>query len=284
VTQTAAALLRPAAETLEAAGVEDAAREARLLLALATGVAAGMLVVDPGRIVSDEDADAFTGMLARRAAREPFSQIAGVREFWSRDFIVTPDVLTPRPDSETLIETALAMKPDRAAALRVLDLGTGSGCLLLTILAEYPNATGVGVDLSANALAVAAENASRLGLAARVDFVTGGWDAAPPDPFDLVLCNPPYIRSADIESLAPEVRQYDPVLALDGGGDGLENYRALAPVLKRVLSPADGLALVEVGAAQDVDVKEIFEDAGLSVPAVRNDLAGIGRCVVATPG
>ena len=279
---TAGALLAPAARRLAAAGIEDAGREARLLLAHAAGCQAALLAVDPARQIDADAAAAFESVLARRAAREPLAQITGLREFWSLDFRVTADVLIPRPDSETLLEAACALRPDRTAPLRVLDLGTGSGCLLLAALSEYPAATGIGVDVSAPALAVARANALRLGLAERARFVRADWDSGLAARFDLVLCNPPYIADGEVESLAPEVARFEPRLALCGGADGLAAYRALAPVLARRLAPA-GLALVEAGAGQDSDIEDIFRKSGLAVPEVRRDLSGIARCIVATP-
>jgi release factor glutamine methyltransferase len=279
---TAGALLAPAARLLAAAGIEDAAREARLLLAHAAGCQAALLAVDPARQIAAEAAAAFESALVRRAAREPLAQITGLREFWSLDFRVTADVLIPRPDSETLLEAACALRPDRTAPLRVLDLGTGSGCLLLAALSEYPAATGLGVDISAPALAVARANALRLGLAERARFVRADWDSGLDARFDLVLCNPPYVADGEVESLAPEVARFEPRLALCGGADGLAAYRALAPALVRRLAPG-GLALVEVGAGQASDIEDIFRKSGLAVSAMRRDLSGIARCVVAAP-
>ncbi|MPY69784.1 MAG: peptide chain release factor N(5)-glutamine methyltransferase [Alphaproteobacteria bacterium] len=278
---TAGALLAPAARLLAAAGIEDAAREARLLLAHAAGCQATLLAVDPARQIAADAAAAFEAALARRAAREPLAQITGMREFWSLDFRVTADVLIPRPDSETLLEAACALRPDRTVPLRVLDLGTGSGCLLLAALSEYPAATGLGVDISAPALAVARDNAVRLGLAGRARFVRADWDSGLDARFDLVLCNPPYVADGEVGSLAPEVARFEPKLALCGGADGLAAYRALAPALARRLTPG-GLALVEAGSGQAPDIDHIFRKWGLAVPAVRRDLAGIARCVVAT--
>jgi release factor glutamine methyltransferase len=279
---TAGALLAPAARLLAAAGIEDAAREARLLLAHAAGCQAALLAVDPARQIAAEAAAAFESALVRRAAREPLAQITGLREFWSLDFRVTADVLIPRPDSETLLEAACALRPDRTAPLRVLDLGTGSGCLLLAALSEYPAATGLGVDISAPALAVARANALRLGLAERARFVRADWDSGLDARFDLVLCNPPYVADGEVESLAPEVARFEPRLALCGGADGLAAYRALAPALVRRLAPG-GLALVEAGSGQASDIEDIFRKSGLAVPAMRRDLSGIARCVVAAP-
>jgi release factor glutamine methyltransferase len=279
---TAGALLAPAARLLAAAGIEDAAREARLLLAHAAGCQAALLAVDPARQIAAEAAAAFGSALVRRAAREPLAQITGLREFWSLDFRVTADVLIPRPDSETLLEAACALRPDRTAPLRVLDLGTGSGCLLLAALSEYPAATGLGVDISAPALAVARANALRLGLAERARFVRADWDSGLDARFDLVLCNPPYVADGEVESLAPEVARFEPRLALCGGADGLAAYRALAPALVRRLAPG-GLALVEAGSGQASDIEDIFRKSGLAVPAMRRDLSGIARCVVAAP-
>jgi release factor glutamine methyltransferase len=207
------------------------------------------------------------------------AHILGRREFWSLDFAVTSDTLTPRPDSETLVAAVLDIVAGRDRPLGILDLGTGTGCLLLALLHELPNATGVGVDRSAAALAVALGNAQALGLAPRVQFHEGDWGEGLTGRFDVVISNPPYIVSADVPNLSPEVR-HEPRLALDGGADGLDAYRALAPHVGRLLEPA-GVAVLEIGEGQAPAVEEILRTAGLKPVDRRRDLAGIERCIVA---
>lgn len=272
------------AARLEPAGIVEARREARLLVALALGVDPGAILGYPERRL-DEAAEArLAALVTRRAAREPFSRLAGRRGFWSADFILSPDTLDPRPDSETLVETALELLPDRAAALRLIDFGTGTGCLLLALLSELPNATGIGVDVLPGAVAVARRNAAALGLGHRAAFAAGHWDKAIKGRADVILANPPYIPSQEIDALAPEVALYEPRRALDGGVDGLRAYRDLAQASRRLLAP-QGLALFEVGAGQAPAVAAMMGQAGLTLRAIRRDLAGIERCVVVTqPG
>lgn len=217
-------------------------------------------------------------MVARRLAREPVDRIIGSRGFWTLDLVVTPDVLSPRADSETLIRAALEHLP-KAQIRSVLDLGTGSGALLLAILAECPDAKGVGVDLSPAALAVARQNAARTGLAERCRFIEGSFAAARGQRFDLLLSNPPYIPTADIAALDPEVRAHDPHLALDGGADGLAAYREIVPLLSDLLTE-DGITVLEIGVGQAADVVALGEAAGLSLVEVRADYGGIERAVV----
>jgi release factor glutamine methyltransferase len=276
---TAAAALDAASRTLAAAGVENARREARLLLAHTLGVGPAALIAEPARRLDPEVEARFAALVARRARREPFSHLVGVREFWSLDFAVNSDVLDPRPDSETLVQTALDLFPDGDAPLDVLDLGTGSGCLLLSLLAERKGARGLGIDISAPALRVAAVNAVRLGLAARATFRKGDWGDGLDATFDLILCNPPYIARGAIDSLEPEVARFDPLAALDGGVDGYDAYRALAPHLARLLSPR-GVAVIEAGDGQATEINRIFRISGLPVADVRRDLAGRERCIV----
>ena len=209
--------------------------------------------------------------------------VLGEREFWGLPFKVSPAVLVPRPDSETLIEAALALMPDRQRAWRILDLGLGSGCLLLTLLREYPNASGVGVELSQEALAVAEANAQALGVAGRALLVPGDWRQ--PEwqrplggPFDLLVSNPPYIEAAAIEHLMPEVARFEPRLALDGGPDGLAAYRAIATAAPDLMAPG-GRLLVEAGEGQAPEISRIFASAGLTIEAPWKDLAGIDRVV-----
>lgn len=274
-------ILRSAEARLRAAGAETPPLDARLLVAAALDMAPDALRFAADRALTETEAARAEALLARRIAREPVSRILGRREFWSLDFRIAPGVLDPRPDSETLIEAALALFPNRAAPLRVLDLGTGSGCLLLAMLYEYPNATGLGVDSSEKALEAARGNAIRLGLAGRARFVEGDWAREIPagERFDLVLCNPPYIAENERATLAPEVARHDPPAALFAGPDGLDAYRAILPGLARLLAPG-GRALFEIGAAQGEAVSEIAREAGLDVLDVKRDLAKRARCLV----
>ncbi|GIX14826.1 MAG: hypothetical protein KatS3mg118_2785 [Paracoccaceae bacterium] len=240
-------LIAEATRRLAAAGVEEPAREARLLMRFAAGLDGAGLGARLDERAEPAEATRFAEALARRAARVPMAQITGRRSFWGRDFRVTPDVLDPRPETETLIERALG----GPVARRILDLGTGSGCILLTLLAEWPTARGVGVDLSEAALAVAAENAERLGLAHRAEFRRADWAEGVEGPFDLIVANPPYVAEAELAGLAPEVRLHEPHLALAGGIDGLAAYRRIAPALPRLLTPRGGRVLFEIGRGQD---------------------------------
>jgi release factor glutamine methyltransferase len=274
--------LNRAAARLDAAGCATARLDARVLLAHVLNADAAALPLRRDDPLDTAAVRAFETLIDRREAREPVAHLTGIKGFWAHDFVVSADVLTPRPDSETLVETALAAVAADAPA-RVLDLGTGSGCLLLSVLAERPRARGVGIDTSRAALAVARANADRLGLADRVRFEAGAFaDAAPAalgGPFDAVLANPPYIPSAEIDALAPELA-YEPRAALDGGADGYDAYRALAPRLPALLA-AGGAAVFEVGDGQADAVAGLLCGAGLSVGAPVRDLGGIARCVVA---
>jgi release factor glutamine methyltransferase len=269
------------AQRLAMAGITEARREARLLVALALDVNPGLILGYPERPLEDGARARLAALLARRAAREPLSRITGHREFWSLDFALSPDTLDPRPDSETLIETALDLVPDRTARLRLVDFGTGTGCLLLALLSELPNATGIGIDILAGAALTARRNAAALGLGHRAAFMVGRWGDAIIGSAHVILANPPYIPSAEIDGLAPEVTRYDPRRALDGGPDGAVAYRELAGVTRRVLAP-DGIALFEVGAGQAPSVSAFMAEAGLRLHSIRRDLAGIERCVVVT--
>lgn len=264
------------AQRLAAAGVPEPRREARLLLAYALGIEPVAVTGYPERPVAD--GGAYEQLVARRANREPLSHLTGRREFWSLDFEVTPATLDPRPDSETVVETALAAFPDPGARLDILDFGTGTGCLLLAILHERPAATGLGVDIESDAVAVARRNADRLGLADRARFAAGEWGAGLDGPFDLIVSNPPYIAEADIDGLQPEIARFESRRALDGGADGLAAYRALAPDVARLLSPG-GIAVIEFGAGQGGAVARILEDAGLDPVGFAADLAGHDRCI-----
>jgi release factor glutamine methyltransferase len=275
---TVAVAIEDTARQLTAAGIEDARREARLLLAAAAGWEPAAIIAYPERPLSADQSRRLAELVRRRAAREPLSRILGWREFWSLRFALGPDTLDPRPDSETLITASLECV-DRNKALSVLDLGTGTGCLLLAFLSEVPNAQGLGIDLSNGALAVAEENARALGLTGRALFRQGDWGRGLDQCFDLILCNPPYIPAGDIDGLAPEVAKFDPVLALAGGPDGLDVYRRLSDELPRLLLPG-GLAILEIGDGQEASAAAILAKNGLVFGGARRDIAGVARCLI----
>jgi release factor glutamine methyltransferase len=271
-----ATLLRDAAARLAAAGIEHPAGEARLLLAAALGTTRAGLLRDRDR---PADPARLEPLLARRLAREPLALILGRQGFWDLDLAVSPATLIPRADTETLIEAALHALPAREAVRRVLDLGTGTGALLLAALREFPLAWGVGVDLVASAAALAAANARAHGLAGRCAFLAGNWAAALQGRFDLVLCNPPYIPTGEIAALMPEVARHEPALALDGGADGLACYRGILAALPDLLAP-QGLAVLELGFGQADDVTALARQQGLVVAGLRADLSSIPRALL----
>jgi release factor glutamine methyltransferase len=276
------AQIEAAARQLDAAGIADARREARLLAALALGTSPDSILARPERPLDAREAEQFRMSVDRRCAREPLSRIRGSREFWSLEFALNEATLDPRPDSETLVEAALEFVAAGMPA-RVLDLGTGSGCLLIAFLSERPRAYGIGIDIDPLAVQAAAGNAECAGVGGRARFAAGDWcqpESLPPGPFDLVLVNPPYIPSAAIAGLEPEVVRHDPRRALDGGGDGLDAYRVLAPLLAEILAPG-GLAAIELGQGQAVPVGALLSDAGLAAGPIRADLAGVERCLIA---
>lgn len=271
---SAAEALRAAVARLAGAGVPDPARDARLLMADALGVEPGRLTLHLPSPLPAPAAARFQAALDRRAARQPVSHITGRRAFWGRDFRVTPDVLDPRPETETLIAEALSQP-----FARVLDLGTGSGAILLTLLAERPAAQGLGTDLSPPALEVARANAGALGVAPRAAFRLSDWFAALGDAgrFDLIVSNPPYLAEDEMAGLSPEVR-HEPRLALTPGGDGLGAYRALARGVMPHLAPG-GRVLAEIGPAQGAAVAALWHGAGLRAVTVLKDLDGRDRVV-----
>ncbi len=278
-TTTVRTALATAAARLSDAGIPDARREARLLVAAALGWDAARVLGFPEAELTAASGARLEALLARRSRREPISRILGYREFWSLRFGLSPETLDPRPDSETLIEATLAALDDRGRAYRILDFGTGTGCLLLALLSELPNSIGTGIDLSESALETARRNAAALGLAERARFVLADWGDGLAGEWDLILANPPYIPSDEIDQLAPEVARFEPRPALDGGVDGLVAYRALAPAIARLLAPT-GTAAIEVGAGQAQAVAGIMAMAGLAFRAVRHDLSGVDRCLV----
>jgi len=271
--------LRRASRQLGEAGVAEPPLDAALLLAHLLQTDRLGLLRQSAEPMLTMELDRFDDVIARRAAGEPVSRICGRREFWSLDLRLSPAVLDPRPDSEALVEAVLSRVADRTAPWRILDLGTGSGCLLLAVLSELPCATGLGVDISAAAAGLARDNARRLGLGSRAAFVVGDWGEAVTGPFDIIVSNPPYIPSADIGGLAPEVRLHDPMLALDGGPDGLEPFGGIVDHLPRLLT-GDGLFAVECGAGQADAVAQVLCRDGLEMRAVQHDLAGHERCVL----
>jgi release factor glutamine methyltransferase len=277
--------LNQATDRLAGAGVEAARLDAELLMAHALDLSREELYLAPDRRLGAGEAEAFDALVLRRAAREPVARILGAREFWSLDFALNAATLVPRPDSETLVAAVLQEIGEVADGdLRLLDLGTGSGCLLLALLSELPRASGIGVDCDDAALA-AADNARQLGLQERAEFRRGDWFAAldagdKAQRFDVIVSNPPYIESDAIAGLAPEVADYEPRRALDGGADGLDAYRKITAGAPEFLVPG-GLLLLELGAGQDGAVSRILRDRGFSIGAVYDDLAGIPRVISA---
>ncbi len=272
---TADEALRAAAARLAAAGVEGPARDARWLLAHALGRDPAHLGAQLAEPLAPEAAARFDAAVAARERRQPVAQITGRRAFWGREFQVTPDVLDPRADTETVVALALA-----GPFGTVLDLGTGSGTILVTLLAERPRASGTGTDISAAALAVARANAAAHGVASRAGFLRADWYAGVAGRFDLIVSNPPYIAADEMPALAPEVRDWEPRQALTDGGDGLSAYRAIAAGAAARLAPG-GRLIVETGAAQGRAVAQIFRAAGLEDPACHPDLEGRQRAVSA---
>jgi len=278
VTATVGGLLCQAGQRLRAAAIGSPRLEARLLLAHALGCRTDDLLRDPHAAVSPEPAARFAALLGGRLEHTPIAYLTGEREFWSLPFLVSPATLIPRPDSETLVEAALAAFPERGVVRRVLDLGTGTGCLLLAALTEFPDAFGVGMDRIPEAAALAARNAGRLGLSHRAAFVAADWAAPLAGRFDLILCNPPYIPTVEIAGLMPDVADHEPVSALDGGADGLAAYRVVLGMLPRVLAPG-GQAVLELGAGQCEAVTALAFALGLVVAARHADIGGVARAL-----
>lgn len=281
--QTVGEAQRVCVKSLKTAGLDAPVLEARLLLALVLGGGPERVLSARDEPLTSDQAERLADAIERRSNREPLSHITGAREFWSLPFIVTPATLTPRPDTETLIEAVL----DHGVGgdVRILDLGTGTGCILLALLHEWPEAQGTGVDASAEALAIARDNAAALNLGGRAHMVEGdwtqpGWERNLNAPFDVVVCNPPYIPSGDIDGLERDVKEYEPLRALDGGMDGLDAYRAIIRQLRKLLKP-QGLVAFEVGIGQAGEVANLLQDAGLAILEQRADLGGALRVVVA---
>jgi release factor glutamine methyltransferase len=272
--------------SLSAAGIAVPRLEARLLVGHVLGGGVEAVVGDPQRPLTGDQQSRLDALTERRVWREPLAYILGNREFWSLPIRVTADTLVPRPETETVVEAAVAWVVEHRggdAETRILDLGTGSGCLLAALLSALPRAWGVGVDLSAAALAVARDNAEALGLARRARFAVGDWGSALAGGFDLVVANPPYVSDAELATLAPEIVRFEPRLALAGGADGLAAYRAIVPQLRRLLVPG-GAAFLEVGAGQAPPVAAMLAGHGMQGIDIKTDLAGIGRCLRGVAG
>lgn len=272
--------LRDAVMALQQARIETAALDARLLLLHVLGINHEAWVAENDWPMTSAQFAQFQALTQERAAYRPVAQILGRREFFGRAFKVTEATLDPRPDSETLIEAALEWAKGHTKPMTILDLGTGTGCLLLTLLMECENAHGIGVDISEAALIVARENAKNLGCA-RADFVQSHWGENVKGSFDIIIANPPYIPGDAIAMLAPEVAQYEPKLALDGGADGLNCYRTIMQQLPQLLAKK-GIALFEIGQGQEEDVRKIVASCQLLVAGSKQDLQGITRCLLVT--
>lgn len=271
--------LRDASRTLDQAGVENARADARLMLRFILKISLSDLLARGDDTLDADQKKQFEALVEKRAARRPMAQVIGMREFWGLDFKVTEHTLDPRPDSETIIEMLFKYQPVRSKPLTIVDFGTGTGCLLLAALSEYPAARGVGVDISDAALTVAEGNAVALRLKNRAIFKKSDWNSQINGVWDVVISNPPYIKTEEIPGLSPEVAKFEPRLALDGGGDGLQCYRAITRFLPKVLADG-GVALLEVGAGQAASVADLAKEQGLRIEEIAHDLAGIERCVV----
>jgi release factor glutamine methyltransferase len=279
VSETLVSLWTDVRKRLEAAGVDSPVLDARLLLEAGAGVSRLEIVTDPRRELSAAQVEAVNALTQRREAREPVSHIIGRKHFWTLDLAVSAAVLTPRPETEFVVEAGLQSTLPADAPHRILDLGAGSGAIILALLRERPNATGVAIDVSPQALAIVQENAEQLGVADRLDIRQNDWADGLDERFDLIVSNPPYIRSGDIDALAPEVSRFEPRVALDGGEDGLVAYRIIIAALPRLLKPGAAFAL-EVGLGQAESVKALAEEAGLMTAEPVRDLSGIPRVVV----
>lgn len=272
--------LTQARHILRTGGIETPDLDARLLLTAAAGFSAEDMILKSTSNLPAEALEKFNAFIKRRLAHEPVSRILGEREFWGLPFKITPDTLDPRPDSETLVhETLQALNISTYKNLRIADLGTGTGCLLLALLSELPKAQGTGFDISEGAIRTAKENAEILGLQERAFFQVTDWENIPPSDFDWIISNPPYIAENEAEKLTPEVRNFDPHGALFAGKDGLECYRVLARILPCLLAP-DGGASLEIGFNQADQVSDIFKNYGFNVLKIAKDIQNHDRCVI----
>ncbi len=279
MTITQRGALKDAVKRLKDSGIDMPVLDARLLLQFALGVDWAALFTGPDRELTQFETDTIDALLRRRLTREPISRIVGRRGFWKFDLAISPSTLDPRPDTEALVMAVLKLVPDQHAPLSILDLGTGSGAIVLALLNEMPNAKGVGLDISEEATATAAANALELGMQERVDFLMRDWHDGVDGQFDIVVSNPPYIPAGDIAGLEPEVKDYDPHAALDGGLDGLDAYRALATLVPDVLK-SGGLLALEVGIGQAEAVEQIFAAAFTGFERWK-DLGNVDRVITA---
>jgi release factor glutamine methyltransferase len=282
MTDTVASMIAEAAAALSKAGFDEPRRLGRRLIAGAMNISASELLMTSDHALDGSTAEKLRGLIRRMAEGEPLSRVLGSREFWGLDFELSPDTLDPRPESETIVEAVLA-RMDRDAPISVLDLGTGSGCLLLAILSELKMATGIGVDLSPGAVMTARRNARALGLADSSRFFVGNWGAAIAHRFDVIVANPPYIATSALGTLPAGVRRYDPRLALNGDQDGLGAYRTIASQLIELMAPR-AFFITEVGIGQAAAVAAILRNRGIDVEAINPDLSGIERCLIARHG
>ena len=273
--ETLSGLLRKARAALTEAGIDTAHLDARLLLQHVTGLSHETLIAEPQWAVDEATLAAFATLLERRLKHEPVSRITGMREFYGRPFKLSAATLDPRPATETLIDAALGQLQNHS---RILDLGSGSGAIIVTLLAESPGSTGVGTDISAQALETARQNADMYGIGRRLELLRSDWFENVHGRFDLIVSNPPYIASADMAALAPEVKDFDPIRALDGGADGLDAYRQIAISASAYLHPG-GVVMVEIGAGQIQAVTSIFTAEGFAAVAAHRDLESHIRCL-----
>jgi len=280
VGETLGSLLGEVASMLSQAGFTEPRRAARRLVASTLDLTPAELLSHSEQVLDEQHTGRVRRALDRMAEHEPLSRIVGRREFWGLEFTLCGDTLDPRPETETVVEAVLRRVLDRDAPLRFLDLGTGTGCILLALLSEFPAATGFGVDIAPGAVMTGLGNAAALGLGERAHFLVGDWGTAMSGKFDVIASNPPYIASAALADLPPEVALYDPCLALDGGADGLGAYRALVVDLARLLQPG-AVLVIEVGFSQAPAVAAMLRASGMAIEGCERDLAGIARCVVA---
>lgn len=280
---TVEAARRALADQFKTEGIDSPDLDARLLIGAALGLDHTGLAIQAARKITGGEAKIIEGYTRRRMAHEPVARILGRKEFWGLDLCLSKDTLVPRPDTETVVEAALDIlrsETRRHPPIRIADIATGSGAILLALLSELPKATGIGTDISAGALATAELNARLLGLGDRASFIRCDYAAGLTGPFDLIVSNPPYVRSADIPLLDSDVRDHDPHLALDGGANGLDAYGVLIPQAATLLAP-DGLLIVEVGYDQSAAVSALMQAAGLTLPrSPKADLAGVHRAVI----
>ncbi|MDP7100148.1 MAG: peptide chain release factor N(5)-glutamine methyltransferase [Rhodospirillales bacterium] len=280
-TNTIGAIYQQLSGELAAAGIEEPRLEARMLMSFAAGIDQSRILGYPEDEIAVKSLAELSKFAARRKSGEPIAYITGQKEFWSLNFKVSRETLIPRPDSETLIEAVLGELPDKNASLKILDLGTGTGCLLLALLSELPNALGLGVDSNPKTCDIARDNANQLGLVSRVTIQQRDWLTGLNGNFNIIISNPPYIVESEIAALEPDVNQFEPHLALSGGADGLAAYHLIATQCSAHLTP-DGFLAVECGMGQIPDIKGIFLKNNLKIKSIHRDIANVERCILAT--